>query len=57
MGGGAEVAVTNNIYVKGEYRYSQYQEGQVEAPNGATSGNFDVDVDRHQFVVGVGARF
>jgi outer membrane immunogenic protein len=56
-GAGAEVAVTNNVFVKGEYRYSQYQEGRVEAPNGATSGNFDVDVDRHQFVVGVGARF
>jgi outer membrane immunogenic protein len=57
VGGGAEVAVNNNIYVKGEYRYSQYSEGQVEAPNGATSSEFDVDVDRHQFVVGVGARF
>ena len=57
VGGGAEVAVSNNVFVKGEYRYSQYQEGQVQAPNGAASSEFDVDVDRHQFVVGVGARF
>ena len=50
-------ADTADVYVKGEYRYSQYQEGEVEAPSGLESDRFDVDLDRHQFVVGVGARF
>lgn len=56
-GAGAEFAISPNLFVKGEYRYSQYQEGEVEAPSGLESDRFDVDVDRHQFVVGVGARF
>jgi outer membrane immunogenic protein len=56
-GAGVEHQVSGNIYVKGEYRYSQYQEGEVEAPSGLESDRFDVDLDRHQFVVGVGARF
>lgn len=57
VGAGAQFNVSDNLYVKGEYRYSQYQEGEVEAPSGVESDRFDVDVDRHQFVVGVGARF
>lgn len=57
VGAGVEVAITNNAFVKAEYRYSNYTNGEVEAPSGATSGNFDVDVDRHQGVVGVGLRF
>ena len=56
-GAGIEHKLGDNIYVKGEYRYSQYQEGEVEAPSGLESDRFDVDLDRHQFVVGVGARF
>lgn len=56
-GAGAEFAISPNLFVKGEYRYSQYQEGEVEAPSGLESDRFDVDVDRHQFMVGVGARF
>lgn len=56
-GAGVEVAITSNAFVKAEYRYSHYTEGQVEAPSGATTGDFDVDVDRHQGVIGVGLRF
>lgn len=56
-GAGVEHRLGGNLYVKGEYRYSQYQEGEVEAPSGLESDRFDVDLDRHQFVVGVGARF
>ena len=56
-GAGVEHKIAGNVYVKGEYRYSQYQEGEVEAPSGLESDRFDVDLDRHQFVVGVGARF
>jgi hypothetical protein len=29
----------------------------VESPTGVESDNFDVDLDRHQFVVGVGMKF
>lgn len=57
VGAGAQFNISPNLFVKGEYRYSQYKEGEVEAPSGAESDRFDVDVDRHQFVVGVGARF
>jgi len=56
-GAGIEQKVGDTIYIKGEYRYSQYQEGEVEAPSGLESDRFDVDLDRHQFLVGVGARF
>lgn len=56
-GAGVEHQITDTVFVKGEYRYSQYQEGEVEAPSGLESDRFDVDLDRHQFVVGVGARF
>jgi outer membrane immunogenic protein len=56
-GVGVEQRVAGKVYVKGEYRYSQYQEGEVEAPSGLEGDRFDVDLDRHQFVVGVGARF
>lgn len=56
-GAGAEMAITDNIYLKGEYRYSQYQEGEVEAPSGLETDRFDVDLDRHQVMFGVGARF
>ena len=56
-GAGVEHKITDTVFLKGEYRYSQYQEGEVEAPSGLESDRFDVDLDRHQFVVGVGARF
>ena len=56
-GAGIEHKITDTVFLKGEYRYSQYKEGEVEAPSGAESDRFDVDLDRHQFVVGVGARF
>ena len=56
-GGGVEVAIAENFYIKGEYRYSNYQEGEIEHPSGLESDRFDVDVDRHQGVIGVGMRF
>ena len=56
-GAGIEHKIGDTVYVKGEYRYSQYQEGEVEAPSGLESDRFDVDIDRHQVVFGVGARF
>ncbi|WP_051881423.1 outer membrane protein [Parvularcula oceani] len=41
VGGGAEVSLTRGLYIKAEYRYSQYDE----------------DYTRHQAVTGVGLRF
>lgn len=57
IGAGVEQAVTPNLFIKGEYRYSNYQEGEFEAPSGLESDRFNVDLDRHQVVVGVGYRF
>jgi len=57
IGGGLEQSFGGNFYAKAEYRYSNYGEGEVEAPSGLESDRFDVDVDRHQVLVGVGYRF
>ncbi len=56
-GAGVEHALSENLFVKGEYRYSNYEEGEVEAPSGLESDRFDVDMDRHQILMGVGYRF
>jgi outer membrane immunogenic protein len=56
-GAGVEYALSTNMFIKGEYRYSNYGEGEVEAPSGLESDRFDIDADRHQVVVGVGMRF
>jgi outer membrane immunogenic protein len=57
IGAGLEHAVSNNVYAKVEYRYSNYSEGNFEFANGATTSSFDIDTDRHQVVAGVGFRF
>jgi len=57
VGAGVEQSFGGNFYAKAEYRYSNYGEGEVEAPSGNESDRFDVDVDRHQVLVGVGYRF
>lgn len=56
-GAGVEFGITDNLFLKAEYRYSNYGEGEVEAPSGLESDRFNVDVDRHQGVVGLGVRF
>ncbi len=56
-GAGAEHALSPNSYVKLEYRYSNYNRGDVRYPDGATTARFDVDTDRHQIVLGYGFRF
>jgi outer membrane immunogenic protein len=48
-GAGAEYMISNNIYLKGEYRYSNY--------NHLHGSNASLDLDRHQVVGGVGIRF
>lgn len=57
VGGGIEQAIDRNLFAKAEYRYSNYGRGQFEAPSGAASDRFDVDLDRHQVMLGVGYRF
>jgi outer membrane immunogenic protein len=48
VGAGAEVKLTDKVYAKAEYRYSNYS----NLNNGT-----DIDLDRHQVVAGVGIRF
>jgi len=57
IGAGAEYALSGNVFVKGEYRYSNYERGEVEGPSGAESDRFDIDADRHQVMLGLGYRF
>lgn len=47
VGAGAEFKLSSNMYLKGEYRYSNY--GKIDG--------YDIDIDRHQVVAGVGIRF
>lgn len=57
VGLGIEEKLSDNIYAKVEYRYSNYEEGEVEAPSGLESDRFNVDIDRHQVMAGLGVRF
>ena len=57
VGAGAEHAVGPNSYAKLEYRYSNYERGNVDYATGGTSSRFDVDTDRHQVVASYGFRF
>jgi outer membrane immunogenic protein len=41
VGGGAEFALSRNLYAKGEYRYTNYNQ----------------NIERHQGLVGLGVRF
>ena len=58
VGAGVEYATSNNMFVKAEYRYSKYEEAEIDFDGDIPdSDRFDIDTDRHQFVVGVGFRF
>ncbi len=57
VGAGAEHAMGPNSYAKLEYRYSNYERGDIDYATGGTSGRFDVDTDRHQVVASYGFRF
>ena len=57
LGAGLEQAISPGVFAKVEYAYSNYEEGEFEAPSGLESDRFGVDLDRHQVMVGVGARF
>lgn len=53
LGAGVEVALTSHVYIKGEYRYSDYKHQALA--NGADIGT--ADLARNQVVGGVGLRF
>lgn len=57
VGAGVEHQMSANTFAKIEYRYSNYGRGEIDYPNGANSGRFDVDTDRHQVAVSYGLRF
>ena len=57
LGAGVEQSLTPSTYAKLEYRYSNYGEARLRYPNGASTGTFGVDTDRHQVAAGLGFRF
>lgn len=57
VGAGLEQAISPGLFAKVDYSYSNYEEGEFEAPSGLESDRFGVDLDRHQVMLGVGARF
>ena len=59
MGAGVEQKIGSNAFAKVEYRYSNYNTGEIdfEAEGIEDSDQFDIDTDRHQVVAGVGWRF
>lgn len=58
IGAGAEYALSNNAFVKLEYRYSNYSKAEVNFEDGTNeTPRFDIDTDRHQVMAGVGFRF
>lgn len=58
IGAGVEQAVTSNVFAKLEYRYSNYEKGELDYRGDFADGQrFDLDLDRHQVMAGVGVRF
>lgn len=58
IGGGVEVALSQNMFVNAEYRYSKYSEAEADYVDEIPDGSrFDIDLDRHQVAVGLGVRF
>jgi outer membrane immunogenic protein len=58
IGGGVEVALSRNMFLNAEYRYSNYSEAEVDFEGTVPdTDRFDIDLDRHQVAVGLGVRF
>lgn len=58
IGAGVEQAVTSNVFAKLEYRYSNYEKGELDYTGDFADGQrFNLDLDRHQVMAGVGVRF
>ncbi len=57
-GAGVEYAINPSTFMNVEYRYSNYGKGEVDLNGDLPDGDrFDVDLDRHQIMAGVGVRF
>lgn len=58
LGAGVQYNIGSNAFAKVEYRYSNYSNAELdfegETPD---TENFDIDLDRHQIMAGVGFRF
>ena len=59
LGAGIEQLFGPNVYGKAEYRYSNYGNLETEGDDFFDDGSdlADIDLDRHQVLVGVGFRF
>lgn len=58
VGAGLEYQLSGNTFVKAEYRYTKYEEAEIDFDGDLPdSERFDIDTDRHQVMVGVGMRF
>ncbi len=58
VGAGAEYALNENTYAKLEYRYSNYGEAELDFEGDTPDADLgEIDVDRHQVMLGFGYRF
>jgi outer membrane immunogenic protein len=60
LGVGFEYALTDNFYLKTEYRYTDYTGGEIEALGQTLDIDAaldEIDLNRHQVVMGAGLRF
>ena len=58
LGAGVEYALSDNMYTKLEYRYSNYGDATIKFEGDTPDVEVgDIDLDRHQVMAGVGMRF
>lgn len=58
LGAGAEYALNQNTYAKLEYRYSNYSSAELDFEGDQPDVDLgEIDVDRHQVMLGFGYRF
>jgi outer membrane immunogenic protein len=58
LGAGFEAAMSPNVYLKGEYRYTDYNNYSVtERASDGSLARTDLSLDRHQVLGGIGIRF
>ncbi|MDP4575575.1 porin family protein [Qipengyuania sp. G39] len=58
VGAGAEYALNENTYAKLEYRYSNYSDAELDFEGDTPDVDLgEIDVDRHQVMLGFGYRF
>jgi outer membrane immunogenic protein len=56
LGAGVEQMIGTNVYAKAEYRYSNYNGLKLDDDLFGDE-DFDIDLDRHQVLAGIGLRF